>query len=474
MDFYRELGYSVINKGGIIMKKTYLRTIMILASAIAVSVTAYGAQWYDTAVEYCRSAGYISEDYDINGSLTRGGMAEMLSKAAGLSSDGTDNPFADVSSEDSFADDITALYKAGIFAGVEQNDGTLLADPNGVLTREQAASFLIRAYGFKNSGGGIDFADSEEVSDYAVDDVKALVGSGVISGYEDNTFRPKGTLSKTEFIMMLYKSDEAAGKDVTVPERSEFTDDEMSDNLALEVINEETPYDALELRFTRHSEDPGALYVYNPQKFTLEKSENGQWTVMERNGNEVKEIEYQLKADSSGVRKITLSDFYDSLEPGRYRIIYEFSVNGVGIEKRSDYVSAEFDLTEAPVDTELYEKIEEYLKAETEKTFSKYYEILGSEISNYEENDDGTEAIFFYKIIHKNFDKDPDTVEYIREAKENNSPYYETYYKEYLEPKEMNFYFKAVDGDDGLKLYSDDDPTGNTDWQETKLSDYIL
>ena len=38
----------------------------------------------------------------------------------------------------------------------------------------------------------------------------------------------------------------------------------------------------------------------------------------------------------------------------------------------------------------------------------------------------------------------------------------------------MNFYFKAVDGDDGLKLYSDDDPTGNTDWQETKLSDYIL
>ena len=43
---------------------------------------------------------------------------------------------------------------------------------------------------------------------------------------------------------------------------------------------------------------------------------------MERNGNEVKEIEYQLKADSSGVRKITLSDFYDALEPGRYRIIY--------------------------------------------------------------------------------------------------------------------------------------------------------
>ena len=40
-------------------------------------------------------------------------MAEMLSKAAGLSSDGTDNPFADVSSEDSFADDIKALYKAG-------------------------------------------------------------------------------------------------------------------------------------------------------------------------------------------------------------------------------------------------------------------------------------------------------------------------------------------------------------------------
>ena len=39
----------------------------------------------------------------------------------------------------------------------------------------------------------------------------------------------------------------------------------------------------------------------------------------------------------------------------------------------------------------------------------------------------------------------------------------------------MNMYFKVVsDGKGGLKLYTDVDPTTNTDWQETKMSDFII
>ena len=39
----------------------------------------------------------------------------------------------------------------------------------------------------------------------------------------------------------------------------------------------------------------------------------------------------------------------------------------------------------------------------------------------------------------------------------------------------MNMYFKAVVDDKGyIKLYTDVDPTTNTDWQEVKMSDFIL
>ena len=43
------------------------------------------------------------------------------------------------------------LYDAGIFAGSKTSDGKLKADAESVLTREQAASFIIRAYDFEES-----------------------------------------------------------------------------------------------------------------------------------------------------------------------------------------------------------------------------------------------------------------------------------------------------------------------------------
>ena len=60
-------------------------------------------------------------------------------------------------------------------------------------------------------------------------------------------------------------------------------------------------------------------------------------------------------------------------------------------------MSAEFDLTEAPVDTELYEKIEEYLKAETERRSQNIMRYLGLKYQIMRKNDDGTEAIFSIK-----------------------------------------------------------------------------
>lgn len=123
-----------------------------------------------------------------------------------------------------------------------------------------------------------------------------------------------------------------------------------------------------------------------------------------------------------------------------------------------------------------YEKISEYMKEHSISVFSPYYELLDFQISNYVENntDEGMEATFYYKIIEKNYDKDPDTVGYIKEAKESGNKNYQQMYDEYLEPREMNFDLKIViDKDDIITLYSNISPNG-IEWEKTDMSDFLI
>src|SRR5690606_25358766 len=123
-----------------------------------------------------------------------------------------------------------------------------------------------------------------------------------------------------------------------------------------------------------------------------------------------------------------------------------------------------------------YDKIAKYMKEKSIETFSPYYELLDFQISNYVENntDAGLEATFDYKIIEKNYDKDPDTVGYIKEAKDSGNINYQQMYDEYLQPREMNFHFKIlIDKDNIITLYSNISPNG-VEWEETEMSDFII
>ena len=132
--------------------------------------------------------------------------------------------------------------------------------------------------------------------------------------------------------------------------------------------------------------------------------------------------------------------------------------------------------TEVATDNINYNKISEYMEEECKNAFSPYYELLDFEISSYQEEivNGNVETTFLYKVIHKNYDKDPDTVGYIKEAKERGDKNYQQLYDEYLQPKEMNFYLKAIiDKNDLITLYSNISPHG-TEWKEVKMTDFII
>jgi len=104
-------------------------------------------------------------------------------------------------------------------------------------------------------------------------------------------------------------------------------------------------------------------------------------------------------------------------------------------------------------DGSFYSRVKSYMFDAFTKRYSPHYEILDLCITHWEEISP-TEARFSYKMIHKNFDKDPDTVPYIKEAKERGEYIYETYKKEYLEPKTGTYDLKAVDENGELVLYA--------------------
>jgi hypothetical protein len=123
------------------------------------------------------------------------------------------------------------------------------------------------------------------------------------------------------------------------------------------------------------------------------------------------------------------------------------------------------------------DKISAYLKENSINTFSLYYELLDFNISDYQEKVVGgkIEAIFSYTIVHKNYDRDPDTVQYIKEAKERGDKNYQTYYDEYLQPQNMNFFLKAViDEYNTITLYSKNPAIESEKWHQVEMSDFVI
>ncbi|MDR3295371.1 MAG: lysophospholipase [Clostridiales Family XIII bacterium] len=128
--------------------------------------------------------------------------------------------------------------------------------------------------------------------------------------------------------------------------------------------------------------------------------------------------------------------------------------------------------------------VKQYMDDKFTQAFSPYYEVLRFTMTNYEENtSDGTlTATFLYTMTHRNYYKDPDTVLYIKEAKESGSPYYQTYYDEYNADKEGNFdlQFTAKLSDDETidistaVIWNNSAATGGAVYTPIEAEDFIM
>src|SRR5690606_36226740 len=122
----------------------------------------------------------------------------MLSRAMGLTPVAEPDLGYTDAVPDWAAGHVAAAVARGLVTGYD--DGTFR--PNENITREQLAVMTARALGAGSAGPALTFADAGQVSPWAVSSVSRAVALGIVTGYEDNTFRPQGTATRAEAATM--------------------------------------------------------------------------------------------------------------------------------------------------------------------------------------------------------------------------------------------------------------------------------
>lgn len=118
-------------------------------------------------------------------------------------------PFTDVADGDWFQAAVEYVYRQGIMAGTSATT----FEPNTTLSRTMVAQILYNLEGQPTVTGESTFTDVS--GHWAIDAITWAQKTGVVNGYEDNTFRPNRAVTREELAQMLYNY--AKYKEITLP-----------------------------------------------------------------------------------------------------------------------------------------------------------------------------------------------------------------------------------------------------------------
>lgn len=144
--------------------------------------------------------GMGDNEFNPAGNVTREQFCKMVVQLFGVSVNDTDTDFKDVDPKAWYAPYITAAVQAGYVQG--QSD-----DYFGVgesIMRQDMATILYRAANKTGDGVILDFTDEASIAQYAKDAVSELVGLGVMNGYEDGSFKPRGSATRAEAAKVIW------------------------------------------------------------------------------------------------------------------------------------------------------------------------------------------------------------------------------------------------------------------------------
>lgn len=163
----------------------------------------YKGHWAQEAISEWTSLGIIQgyEDGTIrpSQSVTRAELAVILSRVFKLNYKNESVNYKDVKENAWYYQAVEQVMSAQLMNDYEDE-----FRPNQLATREEAAYALAHAYHL--SGGEVKtFVDSNLISDWAQEEVEALIAGGYLQGRTDGTLAPQAVLTRADFVTMLDK-----------------------------------------------------------------------------------------------------------------------------------------------------------------------------------------------------------------------------------------------------------------------------
>ena len=337
--------------------KSKLRKVLVLALSLFMIPTSVHAEngngtdittkWYSEIVSDMFARGIILDTVGLEEPLTRGNMAEILI-ATGKFSNNTYavNPFTDLSVRDKEYANIIRLYNSHVYAGAVDQNENLIAQVNGLLTREQAATFIVRMFNLESETEHLicEFKDGQDISKYAFNNILICEDLNLIAGYEDGTFKPQNNISKIEFLTILNKVLRyGLDSNVNMSDlETTFYDKYESSGIVLNV-DTDIHNSKLDLEFENKT-----AFEYSYGEFQIEKLEKGRWIVVPFDMEKDKDDPlFIIKSNESRRETVFLEDSYKELDNGTYRIIYVLNKNIYGTRKtlfNVEFCTAEFKI----------------------------------------------------------------------------------------------------------------------------------
>lgn len=137
--------------------------------------------------------------------MTRAEVATLIMRTLGLKSS-MPAAFADVESNSPYADAIAAATEAEIIHG--RNSATFA--PNDLITREEMAVMIIKAYEYKHGQTikqvvATSYTDRQAAATWALPYIDAAKNAGFVHGYSNGQFAPKQFMTRAEGAQIVYQ-----------------------------------------------------------------------------------------------------------------------------------------------------------------------------------------------------------------------------------------------------------------------------
>ena len=218
-----------------------LAIVLALVFALSMSAAAFAADtpsaWakkeVDKAIELKLVPADLQKDY--TAAITREefcvlvmGLAEIFDIEA-VEEEGEDGDEEAEEAESPFDDTdneaVIAAYEYGIVNGKAEG----VFDPDGSITRQEAAAMLTRAakvFGMDTAAKASAFADAGKIAAYAKESVDFVFEIGVMNGTGNDNFSPAGTYTREQSIMTVLRLCNVLNGDPAVEPADDEEDDE--------------------------------------------------------------------------------------------------------------------------------------------------------------------------------------------------------------------------------------------------------